>query len=216
MPDIFDEVEEDLRAERARRLWQRFGTPFFFALLLALAGVGGWRGWQWYQSRERDTAATAFMEAHRATEAQGADLAAMATRFQGLVADAPEGYRVLARLRAAALKAETGDRDAALALYDQVANDGSADPLYRELASLMWVLRSMDTAEPAALLARLAPLARPGQPWSASARELQGLVELKAGQRETAKRTLEALANDANAPQTIRDRAGRIASGLAS
>ncbi|MBW6397174.1 tetratricopeptide repeat protein [Roseomonas sp. HJA6] len=216
MPDIFDEVEEDLRAERAARLWRRFGTPVFVLLLLALAGVGGWQGWTWYQTREREASATTFMEAHRATEQQGADLAAMANRFEALVANAPEGYRIVARLRAAALKAETGDMPAALALYDQVANDSAADPLYRGLASLMWVLRSMDTAEPAALLARLAPLTQPGQPWRASARELQGLVELKAGQRDIAKQTLEALANDVTAPQSIRDRAGRIASGLAS
>lgn len=216
LPDIFDEVEEDLRAERAARLWKRLGAPAFVLLLVALAGVGGWQGWQWYQTRQRDAAATAFMAVHKATEQQGADLAAMATRFQGLVADAPEGYRTIARLRAAALKAESGDRDAALALYDQVANDSAADPLYRGLASLMWVLRSMDTAEPATLLARVAPLAQPGQPWSASARELQGLIELKAGQSEAAKRTLEALANDAAVPQSIRERAGRVASGIAS
>ena len=216
MPDIFDEVEEDLRAERARRMWQRFGTPAFVLLLLVLAGIGGWQGWSWYQARERNAAATAFMAAHRATEAQGADLPAMATRFQGLVADSPESYRILARLRAAALKAEVGERDAALALYDQVANDTAADPLYRGLANLMWVLRSMDTADTATLLARVRPLAQPGQPWNASARELQGLIELKAGQTAAAKQTLDQLANDATAPQSIRERAGRVASGIAS
>lgn len=216
MPDIFDEVEEDLRAERAARMWKRLGTPIFVLLLLALAGVGGWQGWKWYETREREAAAAAFMAAHRDTAAQGADLPAMAARFEGLAASGPEGYRTMARLRAAALQAEAGQRDAALALYDRVANDGAADPLYRGLASLMWVLRSMDSAEPAALLARVQPLAQPGQPWSASARELQGLIELRAGQRDAAKRTLEALVRDDTVPQSIRERAGRIASGLAS
>lgn len=216
MPDIFDEVEEDLRAERARKFWLRFSTPIFAALLLVLAGVGGWQGWHWYQTRQQTAAATAFMAAHRAAEAEGADLSAMATRFEALTAEAPEGYRVIGLLRAAALKAEVGDRDAALALYDRVANDTAADPVYRNLAALMWVLRSMDTAEPAVLTARLAPLMSPEAPFSASARELAALVQLKAGQRDEARRAFEALAGDVTAPQAIRDRAGRVASGLAS
>jgi hypothetical protein len=216
LPDIFDEVEEDLRAERAQKLWARFGTPIIAALLLFLVGIGGWQGWQWYQARERTAAATEFMAAHRAAEVEGADLPAMAARFEAMTAEAPEGYRVLGLLRAAALKAEVGDRDGALALYDRVANDAAADPVYRNLAALMWVLRSMDTAEPAVLTERLAPLVRPDAPFSASARELAALVALKAGQREEARTALEALAGDVTAPQAIRDRAGRVAAGLAS
>ena len=41
LPDIFDEVAEDLRAERARRLWKRYGTLVLGALVLVLAGIGG-------------------------------------------------------------------------------------------------------------------------------------------------------------------------------
>ena len=215
MPDIFDEVDEDLRAERAQRLWQRFATPILAALLLVVAGVGGWQAWQWHEGRQRDAAAAAFIAAHRAAEAEGADLAAIAARFEGLAASSPTGYRTLALLRAAALRAETGDRDAALTLYDRVASDSSADQLYRDLASLMWVVRSLDSADPALLAARIAPLARPDQPWNASARELSAMVALRAGRRDEARQALEALAADVTAPRGIRDRAGRVAAGIA-
>ncbi len=215
LPDIFDEVEEDLRAERARRMWQRFGTPIIGAALLFVAGLAGWQGWQWYETRNREAAAAAFMAAHRAAEAEGADLPAIASRFEALAAEGPSGYRTVALLRAAALKAHTGDREAALAMYDRIAADTSVDALYRDLASLMWVLRALDTADPAVLAARVAPLARPDGPWSASARELAALVAIRAGQRDEARRALEALAADVTAPRSIRDRAGRIASGLA-
>lgn len=215
VPDIFDEVDEDLRAERARRFWQRFGTPILGLLLLVVAGVAGWQGWRWHEARDREAAAIAFIAAHRAAEQEGADLAAIAGRFEEMAATAPTGYRTIALLRAAALRAETGSRDQALALYDRVANDAAADPLYRDLASLMWSLRALDARDPAVLAARLAPLARPNEPWSASARELAALVALRAGQRDEARRALEALAADVTAPRAIRDRAQRIASGLA-
>lgn len=215
MPDIFDEVEEDLRAERASRLWQRFSTPILATVALVVAGVAGWQGWHWYETRQRDAAATAFMAAHRATEAQDADLPAMAARFEALAASSPAGYRTVALLRAAALKAETGQVAEALAMYDRLSADREADPLYRDLASLMWVLRSLDSGDPAVLAARIAPVARADGPWNASARELAALVAIRAGQREEARRALEALAADVTAPRTIRDRAGRIAQGLA-
>jgi hypothetical protein len=77
LPDIFDEVAEDLRAERARRLWKRYGTLVLGVLVLVLAGIGAHQSWRWYEAREAEKAAIAFMAAHRAAEAEGADLKAI-------------------------------------------------------------------------------------------------------------------------------------------
>ncbi|WBV43670.1 tetratricopeptide repeat protein [Pseudoroseomonas cervicalis] len=214
MPDIFDEVQEELRAERARRLALRYGGLATGAVLLVLAGLGGWQGWRWYQQREAAQSAAVFLEQHRAAEAQGADLRAIGDRFAGLAASSPEGYRILATLRAAALKAETGDRDGALALWNQLSADNAAPRIYRDLASLMWALHGIDSQDPGQLAARLGPLAAEGSAWRASARELQGLLALRQGDKATAKREFEALAQDVTAPQGLRDRAGRLAAGL--
>ena len=214
MPDIFDEVEEDLRAERAKRLWARYGGLFAALLLVVLAGVGGFQGWRWYQAREAERAGTAYMAAHRATEAEGADLKAMAQRFEDVARAAPSGYRDIARLRAAALKAETGDQAEALRLYDALAADKDADPLYRDLASLLWVMRSLDNADPAMLTARITPLTRPDSAWNASAREIAALIVLRSGRKEEARQALMALAADVTAPRGVRERAQRLAMGL--
>ena len=78
----------------------------------------------------------------------GARGAALGGSFAAIATDAPAGYRALARLRAAALKAEAGDRAAALALWDGIARDGAVEPLYRSLATLMWGLHSLDGGDP--------------------------------------------------------------------
>lgn len=214
MPDIFDEVEEDLRAERARQIWLRYGGILVALLAVALLALAGWQAWRWQQNRLAMRAAEAYLAVHNATEAEGADLKAMADRFVQIGNDSPAGYRTLARLRAAALKAEVGEREAALALYDQVAHDSAADPLYRELATLMWVLRSLDTGDPAQLALRLAPLARPDGPWRYSAQELAGLLALRRGDKDAARRSFQALAQDVTAPQGIRSRAQRLAAEI--
>ena len=214
MPDIFDEVREDLRAERARQLGMRYGGILAAVALLALVAVGGWQGWRWYQNRESEAAANAFLIVHREAERPGADLKAAAARFDDIAAQAPEGYRILARLRAAALKSETGDLPGALADWDTIAKDGSADALYRDLASLNWVLHGLDTQDPAMLAARVTPLAAEGAPWRASARELQALVAIRQGRNAEARGILEALSSDATAPQALRERAARVAAQL--
>lgn len=214
MPDIFDEVREDLRAERARQLGMRYGGILAAVALLALIAVGGWQGWRWYQTRESEASANAFLLVHREAEQPGADLKAAAARFQDIANQAPEGYRTLARLRAAALRSETGDLPGALADWDAVANDRAADALYRDLASLNWVLHGLDTQDPAMLAARITPLTVEGNPWRASARELQALVAIRQGRNDEARRILEALSADAVAPQALRDRAARVAAQL--
>ncbi|MFC0407838.1 tetratricopeptide repeat protein [Roseomonas elaeocarpi] len=214
MADIYDELQEEMRAERMRRLAKRWGGVFAVAALVVVAGVGGWQGLRWYRGNQAEQTAEMFLAVSQSAEQQGGELGPIGDRFAAMVPKAPEGYRILARLRAAALKAESGDRDAALRLWDEVAQDRDAPPLYRDLGSLMWVLHGLDTQDPALLSGRIAPLAAIDSPWRSSARELQGLVSIRQGQRDEARRTFQALAADITAPQGIRDRAARLAAGL--
>ena len=181
--DIFDEVQEDLRAERMNRRWP------------ATAGSSAGCCWWWSASRaaglalvagpHRRQVADRFLALNKAAAEPGADGKAAAESFAGIAADAPPGYRTLARLRAAALKAEGGDRPGPWPL-GPVARDGDADPLYRDLASLMWVLHSGWNGDPAALAARVAPLA--GGPWRASAQELQAVIAMRRATTAEARR----------------------------
>jgi hypothetical protein len=214
VPDIFDEVEEDLRAERARKLAQRWGGLAVAVAVAVLAATGGWQAWRWNEARQAAQAAETYLALHRGAEREGANLANAANGFAALGREAPTGYRTLAKLRAAALKAETGDLPAALALWNEVASDTGADQLYRDLATLLGVSHAIETGDPAQLGARLAPLAAEGNPWRASAREAQALLAIRRGANEEARRILEALVTDQNAPQGVRERAQRVAAGL--
>lgn len=214
MADIFDEVEEDLRADRARRLARRWGGVALGVVLLALAATGGVQAWRWHEARGAATAAQTYMALHRAAEAQGADLANAGNGFAALAREAPGGYRILARLRAAALKAETGDGAGALALWEEIAADGGADRLYRDLAVLLIVGHALETGEPAQLAARIGPLTTAGNPWQAPARELAALVAIRRGDTADARARLQALATDATVSPGLRERAQRVAAGL--
>ncbi len=214
MADIFDEVAEDLRAERARRVWKRYGTAIGAFALAVVLGVGGWQGWRWYDGRQAQAVAASFLATHQASEAEGADMAEMARRFGAIGPEAPPGYRLLAAMRQAALLSESGDKAGAREIWNRIGADPAVDGLWRNLANLLWVMHGLDIDPPAALEARLLPLAADGSPWRASAQELQALVALRAGQPEAARRTLLALAADPSAPQGVRDRAQRVAAQI--
>ena len=57
MADIFREVDEDLKREQFKRLWDRFGIYAIIAAVLVVALTGGWRGYlAWEQSRAANPA----------------------------------------------------------------------------------------------------------------------------------------------------------------
>jgi hypothetical protein len=213
--DIFDEVEEELRAERARKLLQRYGSLIIAAAVAIVALVAGFQAWRWYEARERARVAAIYIGAmHQADAQTSADHQAALAGLAKVSAEGMPGYTTLARLRAAALKADAGDKEGALRLWDDVANDASGDPLLRDLANLEWAMHQVDTGDPAQVTARLKPLADPNNAWHAMAEEQLALLALRQGQTQAAHDTLKKLANDVTAPQGVRGRAGGLLAKL--
>ncbi len=205
MPDIFDEVEEDLRRDRAMRLWQRHGWLLLVAVGLLIAGTGGWQAWSWHQRRTAEAATATLLAALR--EAGGSDTTATTAALDQLARDGTAGPRTLARLVEAARLASAGQAEQALPLWQAIAADSGTEALYRDLAVLLAGMHTLDTADPAQLAARLAPIALPANPWQHLARELLALLADRRGDREAAIAGFRALATDAEAPAGVRQRA---------
>jgi hypothetical protein len=219
VPDIFDEVAEDLRHEQAVRLARRYGAWLLAACVAVLVGVGAQQGWQAWQARQARQAAVQYLAITEAvdqvstppTPAQSVQAAQALNQF---AAAAPEGYKTLANLRAAALYANAGQTAQAAALWTGIAQDSSADPLLRDLATLLWAQHATGTAPDADVLAKLQPLALDANPYHALAREAQALVYLHQGNNAQAQVLFTQIANDPNAPGNVRSRAQALLSSL--
>lgn len=211
MVDIFDEVDEELRAEKAKRLLRRYGGLIIAACVACVGGVAGWQGWQYWRARQDVAAAEAYLASLSRIETNASPTEeqrkAALPGFEALAQAAPDGYRTLARLQAAAIKADSGDLRGAQALWDQVAADTSADMLLRDLASLVWASRMIDHGDPQLIEARLRPLVAPGNAWRSLAREQLALLALRQDKTDAARDDFRKLADDVTAPAGVRARA---------
>jgi hypothetical protein len=210
--DIFDEVDEELRAERAQQLLKRYGALIVAGALVIVGAAAGWQGWRWYEARQDQAASLAYLAAMNLADATAAgssdaNRSAAIAAFTRLVATAPKGYATLSRLREAALKADAGDRPGAIALWDQLASDPTTDPILRDLASLLWAQHQVGDGDPSLIEARLKPLTASANPWHALAEEQMSLLDLREGKVDQARTTLRQLTHDITAPSGVRGRA---------
>ena len=206
--DIIREIDDDLRADRYKRLWQRYQNYVYGAAVVLVLGVAGYEFWQQRQQAARTAEGARYAAAMDLVDR--GDLAGADQALAALTHDAGRGYAALARLYDADVLAKKGDVDGALRLYDAVAKDSDADRQFRDVALLLGAAHRADHEDPASLAQRLQPVLADDSPWRFSARELIALAALHAGNAAEARTNLTSLADDAAAPPGIRGRAAEL------
>ena len=206
------EVDENLRRDQAQDFLKKNGPWIVGAILLFLAAVAGWLYWQ---DRQRAVAEADTARLNTVMTQIGSGQATAAGPELSKLADSDaEGVSAAARLTRAAVALEKADRATAIAQYRAVTDDkGLAQP-YRDLATIRLTALEFDQLKPEAVIARLEPLAKAGNPWFGSAGEMTAMAMLKQGRKSEAGRLFAAIAADAQVPNSIRSRAVQIAGTL--
>jgi hypothetical protein len=201
--DIFQEVDEEVRREQLKRLWERYGNFIIAACVLVVVGVGAWRGYDWWETKKAAENGAAFEQA--VTLAESGKQQEAEAAFAKLATDGSTGYRVLARLREAAELART-DRKASVAAYDGIAGDRGVGQVIQDLAALRAGYLLVDSASYGDMRARLEPLAAPERTFRHSARELLALAAWRGGEIGAARQWTEAIMTDPHTPPGLRSR----------
>lgn len=200
---LIQEIQEDLKREQYAKLWKAYGNWTLAAAVAVIVLVAGQQGWQSWRQQLREAEAQRYAAASLSGNADET-LAALG-RLSG---EAKTGYKELAELRRAALLAEKGDADAAVAAYDKLAADSGIDRIYRELAAVRSVILQLDKADPAALDARLQTLG--AGPWRHTAMEMQAVLAQRQSNGQRAVDIYKRLADDVTAPNGLRARAAEM------
>lgn len=204
MSELFDEVDEDVRRDQLKKLWEQYSIYIIAGALLIIASVGSWRGYQYLEAKKAAEAGAAFdkavelSEANKHTEAEAG--------FAELAAKGPAGYRVLARLRQAA---EVANRDkvAAAKLFDEITADRSVGAAEQDLARIRAAQLLLETTTYPNMKERLEAAAAPGSTFRHTARELLALSAWRANDAAATRQWLDLIANDGDTPPSLRSRA---------
>lgn len=204
MVDVFDQVEEELRSDRYKRLARTWLPVAGGVLLVALIAALAWWGWQKMETSKADKASIAYQRGLESLESNnlvGADAAFVQAADEGNAA-----YKALALQHRAGIAVQQNRIPAAVELFDEAAG-ASRDPLLSDGAAYKAALLLMDTASLEDVQARLEPLIEEGRPFRAFAREALAMAQLQHGKTAEARSSLVVLKNSLDTPREISQRA---------
>lgn len=201
--NIIREIDEELRSDRARKLWKTFGPYVIGAAVLVVLAVAVNEGWTWWQNSNSSRSSDQFYAALEISD--GTDVAAAQKALDEVIAANHGGYPALARFREAAILAKNGQLTEAIAAYDAISTSESNKYL-RELALILSGGLLVDDGDVAKVEQRVGGMINPNSVFRNAAREALGLAKYKAGDLAGARQAFEDAANDPLANQEQRAR----------
>jgi hypothetical protein len=200
---IFSEINEELRRDRVRSGWRRFGVYVIAGAVLLVVGVAGYEGWNWWQTSNATHSSDELFAALKLSD--GGDIAGAHAALDKLAADGSGDYPTLARFKPAALLAREGKTADAQAAYDALATAQSNAQL-RSLALLFAANLLVDKGDVAGVKSRVQGLLAPNDPLRSAAEEAIGLAQYKSGDLAGARESFANVLNDPAASQQTRQR----------
>lgn len=213
MSDIFQEVDEEVRRDKAAEFWAKYQNHLFAAAALIILATAGYRFYEYRQVQAAEAAGAAFQDALK-LDHDGKTAEANAALAK-LGQDAPKGYRLLGRFVEASLKIKSDPKGGA-ALFQAIAADESVDPLLRDAARLRAALALVDSGEGAAAKTALEVLAIANGPYRHTARLTLGAIAIGAKDFAGAGKWLDQVVADPDAPASDRRNAETLLGVVAS
>ena len=215
-PDIGEtflrEVDENLRRDQLRDFFKTYGNWLIAALLLFLAASGGLIWWRQQQVQKSEAQVEQLAGIY--TDIGAGKTTQSQQKLVSLSDGSSKAVRASARFARAALALQQGDTRTAIASYKSIGSDNGLPRPYRDAALIRQTALEFDQLQPQDVIARLQPLAKPGEPWFGSAGEMTALALAKQGKRAEAGQLFAAIAKDNTVPSAIRERATQLAASF--
>lgn len=205
---LLREIDEAVRQDEYAQLAKRYGGPLLALVVLGLAAFGGYL---WWQAREEAKLEAQSEMLVAALDQAGAGNFDSALREAEKLADAQGAARYSALFLRAAIALQKGEAAEAVRIYSTIAKDEKAPRALRDLATIREVASNFDRRKAEDVIKRLEPLAKPDEPWFASAGEMVAMAYLDLGKKQEAGELFAQIAKDSSAPASLRERARQMA-----
>jgi hypothetical protein len=214
MSDIFQEVDEEVRRDKAAEFWKKYQNLILAGAALIVLASGGFRYWQYERERAQQAAGDQYQQALAALE--GGKLDEAKAGLDKIAAQAPSGYRALAQMTAAGAEASK-DPQGAIGAFDAISGDAAIDPLLRDAARLRAALLRVDIAgEEQKGAAALTSLSTDNGPYRRLARLALGALALERKDYDDAAKQFDLVLGDPEVSPDERQAASRWLGLIAS
>ena len=210
MSDIFREVDEEIRQDQTKALWDKYGKFLIVLAVLVVAVVGGIKAFEYYTLKQQEQAGADYFKSLTLAE-QGKDSEAL-DAFQALAKSGSSGFSILAKFQEAGLSAKANKKSEAVALYDELIGTAGLDQSLRDLARIRAALLLSDTASLQDVENRIGELALATNTWRHSAKEIVAITAYRTGEIVKADKLFNELSADLTAPSAMRTRAAAMVS----
>ncbi len=217
MADIFREVDEEVRRDKALDFWKKYQNLLIGLALIVVVATAGWRFWENQRQKAAEETGAKYQAALQLARENKNDEAERA--FSQLTRVDQPGYALLARFKVAAATA-VRDPAAGAKAYDLLAADAAVDPVLQDVARLRSAMLLLDGPDASEARRRLEVMSATGGAFRYTARELLAVAALKTNDYEAAGKWLDMLVVDQQTPPDLRQRAeallGLVSSGKAA
>lgn len=201
--EFIKEVDEDLKEEKRVKLWKKllpYVLGFSFGVILLTSSFVFWEN---YTKNTNQSLGDDFTAAVGLASEDDIDAALLA--LDRIVDRGSDGYATIAKMKKASILIQKGDLEKGLAIYLDLERN-AVDQSFRDIATILYVLNSMDKEDPLILLEKVKPL-EASKIWKSSALELKAFIYLKTEKKEQAKETFQSILDQKNTPSSLSTRA---------
>ena len=206
---LLREVDDAVRQDELSDVLRKYGKPVIGAVVLGLIAFAGYLFWDSRQEAEMEKQSEALVSALDQIEA--GNLQTGAAALEPVIKDGSDGARIAALMMKAGIAQEQGKGAEAAKLFAEVSADKDAPETLRDLATLREIAATYDTRKPDEIIARLKPLAVPGNAYFGSAGEMVAMAYLDQGKRKEAGALFAQIAKSEEVPEALRSRTRRMA-----
>ena len=201
--EFIKEVDEDIKEEKRIKLWKKllpYVISFSLTIILFTSGFVFWKN---YTRNSNETLGDDFTAAVDLANEDDTDAALLA--LDRIVDKGSDGYATIAKMKKASLLIDRGLSDEGLSIYLDLERN-AVDQSFRDIATILYVLNSMDKIAPETLLKKIEPLEN-SKVWQSSALELKAFIFLKNNNKKLAKETFQSILNLKTSPSSLSTRA---------
>ena len=212
MADLFQEIDEELRQDKASKLWSMYGKYIIAVVIIIIGSIAGYRFWQHDQIDKAEKASVIY-ESAMALGSSGDAQGAIKILSDPEVSKSP-GYMALAKMQKANLALKIKDIDGAILTFQAIKNDDAVASIIRDLAHFNYILVRLKAKSETLEIRKLDELIQSNNPWRFMAKELRVSRALDNGNITLAETLLSELADDENTPDRLRGRMTELLKAL--